>query len=148
MDIHRRPSATAVRELLKAADLPHSDLAENTENFFGCGSRSNPEGVVGLEIYGTDALLRSLVVSESVQGQGCGKALVAAVEDYSREQGVRRIFLLTNTAERFFESLGYGVAARDTAPDGVRSSAEFSRLCPASATFMYKVLTPITPPAN
>lgn len=140
MDIHRRPSAAAVRSLLGAAGLPAGDLSDDLQHFLACGSRESPDGVIGLELYGRDALLRSLVVSPAMRGRGCGKALVDAVETHARDAAVERIFLLTETAEPFFASLGYSVASRDSAPDAIRGSSEFSSLCPASATFMRKVL--------
>jgi amino-acid N-acetyltransferase len=140
MDIHRRPSATAVRSLLTAAKLPATDLPDELEHFLACGPRAGPTGVVGLELYGHDALLRSLVVSPAMRGRGCGKALVDAAEAYARDAAVQRMFLLTETAEPFFASLGYFVASRDSAPDAIRGSTEFSSLCPASAAFMWKAL--------
>lgn len=140
MDIHRRPCAIAVRSLLTAANLPAADLPDDLEHFLGCGAPESPDGVVGLELYGRDALLRSLVVSPAMRGRGCGKALVDAVESYARDAAVQRMFLLTETAEPFFASLDYLVAPRESAPDAIRNSSEFSTLCPASATFMWKTL--------
>lgn len=140
MDIHRRPGATAVRSLLAAANLPAADLPDDLEHFLGCSAPESPDGVVGLELYGRDALLRSLVVSPAMRGRGCGKALVDAVESYARDAAVQRMFLLTETAEPFFASLDYLVASRESAPDAIRNSTEFSSLCPASATFMWKRL--------
>lgn len=140
MDIHSHPSASAVRSLLTAADLPVSDLPDELEHFLACGSRESPDGLVGLELYGPDALLRSLVVSPAMRGRGCGKALVDAVEAYARDAAVQRIFLLTETAEAFFASLGYELVSRDEAPEAIRGSSEFSSLCPASAAFMRKTL--------
>jgi len=72
-------------------------------------------------------LLRSLAVDASVRGRGCARALVAAAERYARGRGVRRIYLLTTTAAKFFERLGYGAVARDA-------------LCPSSSAFMAKNL--------
>ena len=57
--IHARPEATAVRALLAATGLPTADLtAAHLADFWGCGKGPNLAGVVGLEIYGTVALLR------------------------------------------------------------------------------------------
>jgi amino-acid N-acetyltransferase len=141
MQIFRQPSEVQVRRLLGDAGLPSTDLRrDHFEHFFGCGSEEEPKGVVGLEIYGTDSLLRSLAVDESARGRGCAKALVVEAERYARGRGVRRIYLLTTIAAKFFERLGYRAVARDEAPESIRATAEFSSLSPSSSAFMAKDL--------
>lgn len=97
---------------------------------------------MGLEVYGNVALLRSLAVSVDFRGRGHGKALVAQAECYAQSQGVKEIYLLTSTAERFFEQLGYQTVARECAPEAIRQTQEFSTLCPSSSAFMLKPLPP------
>lgn len=70
------------------------------------GPLESPEGVVGLEVYGKVALLRSLAVSATSRGNGYGKDLVARAERYAQSLGVTEIYLLTTTAATFFEQLG------------------------------------------
>lgn len=137
-----RPSARAVSKLLKTARLPIEDLPEGLEHFLAVGDTANPDGVVGLQIFGDVALLRSLVVAASARGCGLGKYLVAAAEDRARAHGVRRVFLLTDTAEEFFAALGYDTIERSLAPGAIRRTAQFSDLCPACAAFMVKQLFP------
>jgi len=141
MTIFRKPSEPQVMKLLTESQLPTADLsAANLEHFFWCGTAQTPEGVVGLEIYDTVALLRSLAVATACRGSGCGKALVAEVERYAQSKGVQEVYLLTTTAERFFERLGYSRSARDGAPEAIRQTKEFSSLCPSSSAFMVKDL--------
>lgn len=141
MQIFHRPPECRARALLTACDLPASDLeSHHFDNFLGCGTPAALQGIVGLEIFGAVALLRSLAVAEAARGAGCGRALVAAVETYAKEQGVRDLYLLTTTAEHFFARLGYARAERDTAPTPIQRSKEFTDLCPDSAAFMAKHL--------
>ena len=141
MRIFRHPAEVDIRRLLSAAQLPVDDLTpKHLAHFFGCGDETSTFGVGGLELHGTDALLRSLAVDEAARGRGCGKALVAALEQHAREQGATRIYLLTTTAGRFFERLGYRALARDAAPAAIRATAEFSSLCPSNAAFLAKDL--------
>ena len=141
MDIFRHPRAPQVEQLLAACELPASDLSPaHLEHFFACGAADAPRGVVGVELYGQAALLRSLAVAPKCRGIGCGKALVAEAESYARSRGVAQLYLLTTTAERFFERLGYAHAARESAPEEIRRTQEFSGLCPSSAAFMLKRL--------
>ena len=139
--IRGRPPRTAALALLQAEGLPVSDLtARHLEHFFFTGSDGSPTGLVGLEIYGSNALLRSLVVGKTVRTQGIGSALVQHAEDYALALQVRAIYLLTTTAESFFERLGYQRVERVQAPAPIQSTREFAALCPASSAFMVKRL--------
>jgi amino-acid N-acetyltransferase len=141
MNIYPHPAAIKVMNLLAACALPSSDISEcKLEHFFGCGPQSDPGGVVGVELYGEVALLRSLAVAENSRGRGCGKRLVREAEQHARRSGVGRLYLLTTTAEKFFESLGYTKVGRESVPPPIRATSEFSTLCPASAAVMAKQL--------
>ena len=135
-----RPRFEAAEALLATAGLPVDDLPEQLEHFLACGRAAEPDGIIGLEIFGEDALLRSLVVSERMRERGLGKKLVAAAEAHAKTNGVRTVFLLTDTAEEFFSALGYTSADRALAPPPVSASRQFSELCPATAAFMVKNL--------
>src|SRR5277367_3177702 len=114
----RRPTTVA---LLKAEGLPVSDLTdEHLEHFFYSGSDGSPTGLVGLELFGTDALLRSLVVGEQARRTGIGSALAKHAEHYAISTGVRSLYLLTTTAEAFFKRLGYERIDRSHAPPSIK----------------------------
>ena len=103
IEILPAPTRSGAERLLAGADLPTSDLADaKLEDFFHTGPASAPSGLVGLELYGEVALLRSLVVAPSSRAGGTGTALLDHAELHARSRGVRRLFLLTNTAEEFF----------------------------------------------
>jgi len=137
LNISPRPSLAVAARLLQAAHLPTEDLTPaHCEHFFFAGPAGEPTGLVGLEIYGEVALLRSLVVAPERRGAGQGVALLKHAEGHARARGVRAIYLLTTTAEAFFAKQGYSRAARDTAPEVIRATREFAGLCPASSAFM------------
>ena len=143
MHVFERPPRARVIALLSACGLPVDDLCPwQFEHFFGCGTVENPTGVVGIEMYGAVALLRSLAVVEASRGLGLGSGLVAAVEDHARKKGVKDVYLLTTSARRLFEAFGYQEVTRESAPDPIRTTSEFSAICPASATFMRKRIAP------
>jgi amino-acid N-acetyltransferase len=141
LSISRGPTLEAAVALLESASLPTQDLTErHCEGFFFAGSAAVPTGLVGLEICGDVALLRSLVVTPESRRGGAGSALVAHAESHARGQGVRAIYLLTTTAERFFERRGYARVAREAAPPAIRATREFAGICPASSAFMTRKL--------
>ncbi len=94
-----------MKELLTEAQLPTEDITpEHLEHFFGAQSEQGLEGVVGLELYGSVALLRSLAVRTAARGLGVGAELVSKAEHYALEKGARSLFLLTMTAKAYFET--------------------------------------------
>jgi amino-acid N-acetyltransferase len=130
---------SAIRSLLAEAALPHSDItAEGLQHFIALRDDNGVHGVVGLERYGSIALLRSLVVAPELRGHGYGIELTKAAESLSRDWDVAAIYLLTTTADVFFQNLGYRRVARESVPDEIQRTTEFSSLCPSSAIVMVK----------
>jgi amino-acid N-acetyltransferase len=139
--IRERPARLSVVALLEAEGLPASDLTDaHLEHFFFTGTDGAPSALVGLEIYGDVALLRSLVVSAATRTQGLGSALVQHAEKYAAAHRVHSLYLLTTTAEAYFEHRGYRRIDRSEAPPSIQSTREFSSLCPSSSAFMIKRL--------
>ncbi len=134
-----------VRLLLDAAGLPVADLdPEQLVDFMvaerpGTG-QSKTLGIIGLQRFNQTGLLRSLVVSQDDRKSGLGRRLVSAVEANACCAGVKDLWLLTIDAERYFERLGYKMMSRESAPDSIRNTQEFSGLCPDGAYLMRKVL--------
>ncbi len=133
-----------IRELLAAAGLPVADLETAPLQLWVARDNTRVVGLIGLERYGSAALLRSLCVDTSYQRSGVGRKLVFTLEQASRDAGVSLLVLLTQTAESFFTHLRYSVIDRAYVPDEILQSAEFRSLCPASATCMTKSLYPTT----
>ena len=139
--IQARPRREAAATLLQSASLPASDLTDvHMEHFYFLGPAGSPAGLVGLEIFVPDALLRSLVVAPDYRTGGIGGRLLDHAEAEARRLGIRALYLLTTTAEAFFARRGYVAADREKAPPGIRSTREFAGLCPASSAFMVKAL--------
>jgi amino-acid N-acetyltransferase len=128
-------------ELLTGCGLPSQDITlSHLDHFWMVRDGRRLAGVVGLEICGRFALLRSLAVSAELRDKGIGTRLVAQAETHARSQAVTAIYLLTTTESSFFAGRGYRRAERTRAPAGIRRTAEFSAICPASAVCMRKEL--------
>ena len=141
MHIFNNPPRQRALELLAENGLPTSDLAlVDFEQFLGCGNETDPDGVVGLEFHGSNALLRSLAVRVRSRAGGCGRFLVHSAEQFARTHGIENLYLLTETAEKFFVNLGYERVGRETVPESIQKTKEFSLLCPGSAVAMKKEL--------
>jgi amino-acid N-acetyltransferase len=141
MDIIAHPSESAAKRLLVEAGLPAADItAKHLQDFFFCGSGPDLEGLVGLELYGEVALLRSLAVATRRQGSGLGSRLVEHAEHYARDRGVKSLYLLTTTAEAFFLRRGYVRIPREDSTPAIMGTKEFVSICPLGSAFMVKRL--------
>jgi len=98
----------SILQLLSAAQLPVDGLIDHLHS--AVIARADGGGVVGcaaLEIYADGALLRSVVVDDSVNGQGIGTRLTTAALDMANALGESAVYLLTTTAESFFPRFGF-----------------------------------------
>ncbi len=129
----------AARNVLSDAGLPVEDLSAEHLAFVA-EINGRFVGMIGLESFGTIGLLRSLVVSADARAGGLGRRLVAELEASTREQGMEALWLLTIDADPFFQRLGYVVMDRADVPLAIRTTAEFSGLCPGDAVLMSKAL--------
>jgi len=130
-----------VSALLIACDLPVADLREDGDVcFFVFRHESETLGVIGIEVRGDYGLLRSLAISAVHRGNGLGRKLVAFSEEWATRSNLKALYLLTTTADNFFERLGYEELSRSDAPSTITETQQFSGLCPDSSIFMGKGL--------
>lgn len=134
-----------VKALLRQANLPEAGVDELGARLWVARDGGAPVGAlvgcVGLELYGQDALLRSLCVDGARRGGGVGDRLVREALRQAAARRVRGVFLLTTTAAEYFTRHGFRRIGRDALPAAVRTSAEFTSLCPASAVAMGREVT-------
>jgi len=132
----------AIRRLLECEKLPSSDITEQAlQHFLVARDANGIVGAIGIETLGAVALLRSLVVAKEQRGRGLGATLTAAALALAKSAGCQSVYLLTTTAETFFKTFGFRVIERDHAPDAIRTTTQFSALCPSTAVVMMKPTT-------
>lgn len=126
--------------LLTAEGLPAQDIAAAGRRFWRVDGPAGRFGYGGLEIYGRDGLLRSVVVPPERRRKGDGLAVVNAISREAMALGVERLWLLTIGAAGFFEHIGFTRAERSEAPSDIRASTQFAGLCPGSAVCLRRDL--------
>jgi amino-acid N-acetyltransferase len=126
--------------LLTEAGLPTSDLAEAAPQFTVIREGQRIVAAGALQRFGAVALVRSVVVVTDRRGSALGRTIVEELERIAHAANVGRLVLLTQTANKFFEHLGYLAIPRSEAPQAVQVSEEFRSLCPSSATCMVKTI--------
>lgn len=130
----------AVRTLLVEAGLPLDGLMAVVTVPFVARDGDRIVAAVALERHGEDGLLRSLVVGPEHRDMGLGTALLDAAESEALRLGLGAVYLLTETASRFFAGRGYDRIDRADAPQAIMKSVEWSAACADTAVPMRKRL--------
>lgn len=138
---------TAIIGLLQSEKLPTEDLPAVLDDFLIATEDDNLVGLIGLERYGTAGLLRSMVVHPDYHNRHIAERLVLQLEETAKASGITAMYLLTETAEKYFSQKGYKTIARSNVPQTLMQSSEFSHVCPVSATVMKKELIKESIPA-
>lgn len=134
----------AIQELLAANELPWSDCTEHLGNFVVIEKATKGKtqlcAVGGMEVHGNIGLIRSICVQAECRDRGLGKVVYKSLEDRAGQLGLNGLFLITTTAETYFERLGYHIQDRSSLPDPICKTRQFSELCPTSAIVMKRDL--------
>ncbi len=136
-----------VLALLRIVELPTEGVKDHFNTFLIATAPSDDSqkhsapiiGCVGLEQYGKSALLRSLAIHPDYQNQGLGTQLTEAIIQQVKEQKIRFLFLLTDSAVGFFQKFGFQLIDREQVFENVKQSVEFTALC-TTAWVMRKTL--------
>lgn len=125
-----------VRSLLEQAKLP-TDILESGRGELWLIRDGAATAAGGFEFYGEDALLRSVVVDPAHRSTGIGGRMVDQLLTIAAERHVRRVWLLTETAEKFFAKRGFRKVERSTISNKkLLSSPEFTHVCSTTAVCM------------
>lgn len=126
--------------LLQANKLPSEDLPGSLSDFYIVVDDDKVIGLIGMERYGQSGLLRSMVVHPDYRNRHIAETLVRTLEEQATASGISNMYLLTETADKYFSKNGYQAIAREEVPTEVKASSEFSYVCPVSAIVMKKPL--------
>ena len=126
--------------LLEASKLPRAGIDHHVETALVARDAGRLVGCAAVEVYGAAGLLRSVAVAPDRRGTGLGQELTVAALDLARERGVKDVYLLTTTADRFFPRFGFSVISRDQIDPALQRSEELRGACPASAVAMRATL--------
>lgn len=131
-----------LQRALEEASLPTADLPGQSGSFHAYETLDGqPAGYGGFEQYGTDALLRSIVVPPARRGSGIGAGLLALLMRRAFDQGARKAWLMTTSAGPFFERNGFTPVERAQAPQAILDTPQAKGLCPASALLLARSIT-------
>lgn len=136
----RQDDLPKIEKLLEEASLPTLAVAEHLNNYRVANNGNTVIGAIGLEVYDGTALLRSAVVSPDERGKGIGARLYDTIVEHAKGLGIRRLLLLTNTAEEYFRQREFRVIEQQSVTGSVSTSVEFTGACPSHAVCMELLL--------
>ncbi len=124
-----RADMVKIRELLAKAELTEEPARDaQFSSFYMLRNEQGVVGSVALEVHGDDAILRALAVHPEARGAGYGWMLADLAIGQARWRGVRRIYLLTESASDFFAAkFGFRVVDRSTLSKQIAASETFTR---------------------
>ena len=129
-----------IKKLLDDNNLPTTDIHQDNIQLFTGLIDNKIVGVIGLEKYKNVGLLRSLAVNDLYKNQRVGTRLTRQIFDLCASDNIDKLYLLTTTAEKYFDKFGFVKIDRIEAPDAIKQTREFKDICPISAVVMYKKL--------
>jgi UDP-N-acetylmuramate: L-alanyl-gamma-D-glutamyl-meso-diaminopimelate ligase len=124
----QRGDMDSVRQILQLVNLSDEQSRDDQfQSFFVLRNEKGNVGCVSLEVYGDDAVLRALAVDPEFRGAGYGWMLADMAVGQARWRGVRRIYLLTESASDFFAAkFGFRVVDRTTLSKSISGSETFA----------------------
>ena len=131
-----RTHLSDIEVLLQNCGLPYEDCNEHLDCFNGITRDGNLIAIGALQFKGPVALLRSIAVHTENRSQGLAASVTRYLIELARLDGVRELYLLTETAEYYFTRFGFCPVTRENLPAEIKSTRQFESLCPASAQAM------------
>ena len=129
-----------IKSLLTDATLPVEGIDPVRFLYVVCVIGDRIVGAAGLEVYGSSALLRSVVVKNDHRRAGVGAAMIERFRITAELRSVKWVYLLTTDTEMFFSQLGFNTIERTYAPKEITGCEEFRSICPASALLMRRLV--------
>ena len=130
----------SVQLLLRSNNLPFEDCSDHLQNFMGIKRNDQLIAIGGFEHRGQYALLRSVAVDARHRGLKLGTSLVNKILVNLRFLEIESVYILTETADRYFNQFDFVAVERVKLPTEIQSTRQCQSLCPATAIAMRLVL--------
>lgn len=129
-----------IKQLLLANKLPTAGIDDHWKTFIVARDGEAVVGCGGAEAYKFAALIRSVAVADSHRGRGIGRRIVRQLIDRLASRGIREFYLLTTTAQPYFEKRGFKPIDRYEIHPQLLASTELQGACPDTAVVMRLVM--------
>jgi 4-nitrophenyl phosphatase len=131
------PDLPHIATMLHHGGLPAGAARERLGRTMVAETDRKPIATASWEQFDGTGLLRSVAVQPEVRRAGAGTVVVAATLKRMLQDGVRDVYLVTESAERFFAACGFKTIEREDLPEEIKKHPQLVRECPASAPAMH-----------
>lgn len=140
----------AIRALLVAAGLVADRVADRVDRFLVVREAGRPVACACLDDHGEAGLLRSVAVAPERRGRGLARALVVALLERARRRGHVAVYLLTSSAQGYFERFGFRPVERACVHPAILTSDQFGGRgeCTTSTVMVLELTTRKEAPHN
>ncbi len=151
-----RPATTgdvpAIEALLRQAGLPVEGVAAIAAAAPGDIVVAERDGAIvgaaAIEVAGSDALLRSVVVRSDGRSAGIGREMVTRLLAEADRRRYHGVYLLTTTAGDWFPRFGFTRVERTSVPRAISETWEFKTGCADTAVAMARTRNAGTRPSR
>ncbi|MFZ9035621.1 MAG: GNAT family N-acetyltransferase [Francisellaceae bacterium] len=127
------------RQIMVQAGFFDADVFfSDTQFFSGCFFSGNLIGVVGTEIIGDQAILRTLIVDSKFRNHAIAQALLKHLEYQLHRQGIKNIYCLTQKGANYLSCFGYEQTLKQRLPQLIRTHEYVTRLDMSNRVCLYK----------
>jgi amino-acid N-acetyltransferase len=130
-----------IRQLLSECGLPTVYIARHLKSFMVARGAKKLVGVIGLEVYGREGLLRSLCVEPAYRGRGIARGLNARILAYAHLRRIDTLYLFTVKAVRFSAKLGFKKVDKKRIPKTIQTTWQFRSFHPYPVVCMMKKIS-------
>lgn len=130
------PDLPHVAALLHAGGLRSGAARERIGRTLVAEVDRTPVATAGWEDVDGVALLRSVAVADDIRRGGVGRLIVAAALRQIAGEGLRDVYLVTESGADFFARCGFERIDRDELPDPIADHKQVTVECPVDATAM------------
>ena len=123
--------------MLSANKLCFNDINQDGVSLFVVEKGSEHVGYFGIELFGDNALFRSMIVLPEFRDQGYGEGIWKLALAMLKENSVHDVYLLTNTAAPFFKKQNFEEYDRGAVPKTIALTSEFVDFCPEDSVCMH-----------
>ena len=124
-----------ITEALRIEGLCFDDIDLKRDAYY-VAATEEIQMLYGFELYGTDALLRSVWIAQERRGKGFGHDLMGSILKQAKALNISSLYLLSTTAAPYFERGGFVEIKRTDVPASIENTNEFKNYCPDTAICM------------
>lgn len=117
-----------IQRLVAKAGLREKGIEQHVDRFIVVANKDDQLiGTVGVEKYGTDGLLRSLVLDSVMWNEYLSLQFLEVVLQHTKEQQIDTVYLCTKGTNMLFHYLGFQKTNVENVPDHVKKSPHFQQ---------------------